>query len=156
MTILARPLTELHNNIKNLPENTKTDIDVDNLNRSNNNYEDDPNNEDEETLENGESENCDMGEKKKKDARLQERPHSYKMMIMMALERSPEKRLTLKGIYDFITKNFPNYKSSEQGWKTSIRHNPSLNNCFIKVPRKYDEAGTVSYTHLTLPTNREV
>ncbi|XP_044258346.1 forkhead box protein O isoform X1 [Tribolium madens] len=63
---------------------------------------------------------------------------SYADLITQAITSSPDKRLTLSQIYEWMVQNVPYFKdkgdsNSSAGWKNSIRHNLSLHNRFMRV-----------------------
>ncbi|XP_029297625.1 forkhead box protein N2-like [Cottoperca gobio] len=62
-------------------------------------------------------------------------PYSFSSLIFMAIEDSPDRRLPVKDIYDWIVNNFPYYRTASGGWRNSVRHNLSLSKSFRRIQR---------------------
>ncbi|KAH8384328.1 hypothetical protein KR093_001931, partial [Drosophila rubida] len=67
--------------------------------------------------------------------------HSYIGLIAMAILSSTEIKLVLSDIYQYILDNYPYFRTRGPGWRNSIRHNLSLNDCFIKSGRSANGKG---------------
>lgn len=78
---------------------------------------------------------------------LDKPPLSYIALIAKAILSSPTNKLNLAAIYKYIEDNFPFYRNKGRGWRNSVRHNLSLNDCFIKVGRCEDGKGNYWSIH---------
>lgn len=67
--------------------------------------------------------------------------HSYIGLIAMAILSTADQKLVLSDIYQHILDNYPYFRSRGPGWRNSIRHNLSLNDCFIKSGRSANGKG---------------
>ncbi|XP_034945260.1 putative uncharacterized protein DDB_G0282499 [Chelonus insularis] len=78
---------------------------------------------------------------------LKKPPFTYTELIEHALQERGE--LTVSAIYQWISEHFPYYKSNDDRWKNSVRHNLSINPHFRKGSKAPHGAG-----HLWAIANR--
>ncbi|XP_060642152.1 forkhead box protein D1-like [Anolis sagrei] len=84
---------------------------------------------------------------------LSDKPNqSYIALISTAILSSPEKKLLLSDIYQWIMDKYPYFKNKEKSWRNSVRHNLSLNECFVKAGRSENGKGHFWAIH---PANLE-
>ncbi|EDO38254.1 predicted protein, partial [Nematostella vectensis] len=67
---------------------------------------------------------------------------TFVAVIAQSILSVPTKRMTLSSIYSFIAKNYPHFdKEKGPGWRNSVRHNLSSNDCFVKASRAENGKG---------------
>ncbi|KAK5907456.1 hypothetical protein CesoFtcFv8_005307 [Champsocephalus esox] len=75
---------------------------------------------------------------------------SYIALISKAILASDQKKLLLCDIYQWIMDHYPYFNTKDKNWRNSVRHNLSLNDCFIKAGRSDNGKGHFWAIH---PTN---
>ncbi|ELT88612.1 hypothetical protein CAPTEDRAFT_82802, partial [Capitella teleta] len=75
-------------------------------------------------------------------------PHSYIALISMAILSSRDRKLVLSDIYSYIMDKYPFYNNQDRAWRNSIRHNLSLNECFVKAGRADNGKGNYWAIHV--------
>ncbi|EJD06152.1 winged helix DNA-binding domain-containing protein, partial [Fomitiporia mediterranea MF3/22] len=62
--------------------------------------------------------------------------YTYATLVKLAIWSSPQRKLTLSGIYEALERRFSWFRECENpsAWKTSIRHSLSLMAVFVKLP----------------------
>uniref|UniRef100_A0A7N8XU18 Fork-head domain-containing protein n=1 Tax=Mastacembelus armatus TaxID=205130 RepID=A0A7N8XU18_9TELE len=66
---------------------------------------------------------------------------SYTALISKVILSSPLQKLNLASIYRAMEEQFPYLRSRGPGWRNSVRHSLSVNDCFVKVSRCEDGRG---------------
>ena len=67
---------------------------------------------------------------------------TFVAVIAQGILSVPSKRMTLSSIYNYISKTFPHFdKEKGPGWRNSVRHNLSSNDCFVKASRAENGKG---------------
>lgn len=66
---------------------------------------------------------------------IQKHPLSYVALISKCILSSPLQKLNLASIYRAMEEQYPYLRSRGPGWRNSVRHNLSVNDCFVKVSR---------------------
>ncbi|WWC70447.1 uncharacterized protein I206_104398 [Kwoniella pini CBS 10737] len=61
--------------------------------------------------------------------------------IRLIIAASPRGRMTLAQIYQAFEERWPWHKTTGTTWKNSIRHNLSLNDCFVNIEKSTNEPG---------------
>ena len=61
-------------------------------------------------------------------------PYSYVALTTMAITSTPYRKMNLADILRFIQEKFPYYRTCPLKWKNAIRHNLTINDCFVKLP----------------------
>ncbi|KAK5870090.1 hypothetical protein PBY51_024751 [Eleginops maclovinus] len=106
---------------------------------------------DEEQQEEGEGEVTTTTSTDRSLEKSEDKPNqSYIALISKAILASEQKKLLLCDIYQWIMDHYPYFKSKDKNWRNSVRHNLSLNDCFIKAGRSDNGKGHFWAIH---PTN---
>lgn len=70
------------------------------------------------------------------ESKLEKPKISYVALITMALQTRADGRMTVSEIYKYFEEKYQYFRDSDKkGWQNSVRHNLSLNDCFVKIPR---------------------
>lgn len=48
-------------------------------------------------------------------------PYSYAQLIVQAISSNSDRQLTLSGIYSYITKNYPFYRTADRSWQVILK-----------------------------------